>query len=94
MQPFVKLIIGVIFGYVVLCGFLFIIQRQIIFPRWQIGSSPGPTMEIPGFEQIWITTKYGKIETWFLASAFVQPDNPAPVVIFAHGNAELIDCCP
>lgn len=91
MHPILKLIIGIVFGYVLWCGFLFVMQRQIIFPRGSIGSASGFTKKIPGFERIWITKKYGRIETWFLAPAYARPDNSTAAVIFAHGNAELID---
>jgi fermentation-respiration switch protein FrsA (DUF1100 family) len=94
MHPIVKLITWVVFGYMLWCGFLFIMQRQIIFPRGAIGSPPGLTKKIPGFERLWITKKYGSVETWLFAPVYVPPDNPAPAVIFAHGNAELIDFCP
>ncbi len=93
MHPLVKLIIWVIFGYLVFCGFLFMMQRQIIFPRNQIVYPLEFIREITDLERIWITTKYGRIETWFLPPALNHSVSPAPAVIFAHGNAELIDFC-
>lgn len=93
MHPLVKLITWGLLAYVVFCGFLFVMQRQIIFPRNQTGYSPEFIREIPGLERIWITTKYGRIESWFLSPAVSHSVSPAPAVIFAHGNAELIDFC-
>jgi hypothetical protein len=33
----------------------------------------------------------GVVEAWFIPSALARPGRPGPAVIFAHGNAELID---
>lgn len=46
---------------------------------------------IPGMEKIWLKTVGGKIETWFLLP---ESNQPSPAVIFAHGNAEIIDMWP
>jgi len=94
MHPLVKFAIWGLLAYVIFCGFVFIMQRQIIFPRFQIGSAAGLSKEIAGLEKIWITTRHGKVETWLLLPARKQLNRPAPAVIFAHGNAELIDFLP
>jgi len=94
MHPLFKFAAWALLAYVIFCCFVFIVQRQIIFPRFQIGSAPGLTKEIAGLEVIWITTRHGKVETWLLLPDSKQSDNPAPAVIFAHGNAELIDFLP
>jgi fermentation-respiration switch protein FrsA (DUF1100 family) len=94
MHPLVKFAAWALLAYVFFCCFVFIMQRQIIFPRFQIGSAPGLTKKIAGLEKIWITTGQGKSETWLLLPASKQLKLPAPAVIFAHGNAELIDFLP
>jgi fermentation-respiration switch protein FrsA (DUF1100 family) len=94
MHPLIKFAAWALLAYVIFCCFVFIMQRQIIFPRFQIGSAPGLTKKIAGLEKIWITTHHGKVETWLLMPVSKQFSNPAPVVIFAHGNAELIDFLP
>ncbi len=63
-----------------------------MFPRYQIKTTSGLKEDIPGLEKIWINTSYGKVETWFLPPD--QVSVPAPAIIFAHGNAELIDFWP
>jgi fermentation-respiration switch protein FrsA (DUF1100 family) len=50
--------------------------------------------DISGLEKIWLDTSYGKIEAWFLPPAPGHGSKSAPAVIFAHGNAELIDFWP
>jgi fermentation-respiration switch protein FrsA (DUF1100 family) len=43
-------------------------------------------------EQVWISDEDGnKVEAWFLPPLELKEDKPYPVVIFFHGNAEVID---
>ena len=69
-------------------------QRSIIFPRHQIPLSTGTADHIPGLEKKWLQTEFAKIETWYIPPARESQAGPAPAVIFAHGNAELIDYWP
>ncbi len=89
-----KLATGAMIAYFIFCCFLLLIQRQIIFPRSQIGYLPEYTKDVAGVKKIWLTSKYGKFETWFLPPAPNRSEGRAPAVIFAHGNAELIDFLP
>jgi fermentation-respiration switch protein FrsA (DUF1100 family) len=79
--------------YMVHCTLMFLLQRQIIFPRNQIGPLPETKRQIPGMEEIWLDTAAGKVEAWFLLPATALHTGPAPAMIFAHGNAEVIDFC-
>jgi pimeloyl-ACP methyl ester carboxylesterase len=88
-----KIVIGALFLYAAYCGFLFLMQRQIMFPRSQIGAPLPEAGSISGLEKIWIDSTFGKVETWFIPPAD-QKKRPAPAVIFGHGNAELIDFWP
>jgi fermentation-respiration switch protein FrsA (DUF1100 family) len=69
-------------------------QRSVLFPAPPAG---GPDMlaRIPGAERLWLETPDARAEAWFLpalpASARSGGAGPAPLVIFAHGNGELID---
>lgn len=94
MNNFIKFISWAIFLYLAYCFILFICQRKIIFPRYLIEPSSYGKGDIAGLEKIWVTTNCGRIETWFLPPAASQRKEPAPAVIFAHGNAELIDFWP
>jgi fermentation-respiration switch protein FrsA (DUF1100 family) len=51
------------------------------------------SQKIPSLETIWIQTRFGKIETWYLPPLKTPDNQPVPLVIFAHGNAEIIDFC-
>ena len=99
MQPFIKITIWVFILYSAYCCFLFVMQRQIIFPRSHIPYPSGAENVVPGLEKIWLSTHSGKFETWFMPPLNINPSGPvptkpAPAVIFGHGNAELIDFCP
>jgi len=87
----VKIVTWTLFIYLAYCGLLFLIQRQMLFPRYLI-ETPSKDEDIPFVEKIWIETGAGKIEAWFLPPDLVN--EPAPAVLFAHGNGELIDFWP
>ena len=89
----IKIILWTLIFYLVYCGFVFLMQRQIMFPRYLIetiftGGDP------PFMEKIWIKTSFGKTEAWFLPPDPMNKAELSPAVIFAHGNGELIDLWP
>lgn len=67
------------------------LQRKMIFPREYADQVPLATEGINGLEQIWIETPEGKVEAWYMPGFGRIDKRPGPAVIFAHGNAELID---
>ena len=89
LHPFVQIVSGGILLFLVYCCLLFLLQRQIVFPRNQIRGALGAPANHPSLEQFWLDLPYGKVEAWFLPPEL--EGWPAPAVIFAHGNAELID---
>ena len=94
MQTFIKIAFGGLFLYILYCLLLFSMQRMMLFPRGMIGTPPDETPNIPGLEKIWVNTTHGKVEAWFMPPAAGPSKGPAPLVIFAHGNGELIDFWP
>ena len=69
---------------------LFFAQRSILFPVPRLaGAPPRP----PDVEQIWLNTSFGRIEAWYLP-AIRSAEGPSPLLVFSHGNAELIDYWP
>jgi pimeloyl-ACP methyl ester carboxylesterase len=89
----IEIILWPLLFYLVYCGFIVLMQRQIMFPRFSIEIPP--KCENPPFmEKIWIKTSFGKTEAWFLPPEPKNKLTPAPAVIFAHGNGELIDLWP
>lgn len=86
-----KLASGALLLYLVYCGLVFLMQRQVLYPRWHIDGSLSTEKGIHGIETIWVDTTSGPVETWLMPPA--PRAVPGPAVIFAHGNAELIDFC-
>lgn len=92
MNGLLKIILLIFLCYSAYGCSLFLLQREIMFPRWLVKTPPETQKAIPGIEKIWLETRYGKIETWFLLPAGEhEAGKPAAAAIFAHGNAELID---
>jgi len=88
---FAKIASWTLLIYLAYCCVLFLMQRHILFPRHLVVTDPAAQKDIPGVERIWLNTNAGKVETWFMPAATGKGAGPAPAVIFAHGNAELID---
>jgi pimeloyl-ACP methyl ester carboxylesterase len=87
--------LGLLVIYVAYCGLLFIFQRQVLFPRGMIPApAQSPLPGIPGLEKLWISTRFGRVEAWFLPPLTGLGQEKSPAVIFGHGNGELIDYWP
>jgi hypothetical protein len=93
MNILLKTVSWILLLYFFYCGFLYVMQRRVLFPRHLV-ERPSNSENIPGLEKIWVTTSFGKIETWFLRQSAERVTELAPAVIFAHGNGELIDFWP
>ncbi|MFO7665393.1 MAG: alpha/beta fold hydrolase [Desulfobacterales bacterium] len=91
---FFKLAITAVLLYGIYCGFLFFMQRHVLFPRFMVETPPLQTQKTSDIERNFIETDSGKIEVWYMPPASEAAGNPAPAVIFAHGNGELIDFWP
>ena len=94
MPAAIKYILWPLVLYLAYCGLLFLLQRQIIFPRYQIPRPSQSSRPIAGLEKIWLDTDSAKVEAWFIPSGTISSANPQPVVIFGHGNGEIIDYWP
>lgn len=71
-------------------GLIFVGQRAIVFPAPPVaGAPPRP----PDAESIWLETPTGPVETWYLPPLGAAA-GPVPLLVFTHGNAELIDHWP
>jgi pimeloyl-ACP methyl ester carboxylesterase len=94
MHALLKFLLWTFGIYAVYCGLLFVLQRQIMFPR---GMIPQPGQDLPkiaGLARIWLQTDSGKIEAWLVPPAAGSAAGSSPAVIFGHGNGELIDYWP
>ncbi len=96
---FVRRLIGRIVFWIIAFLFIlwlvvFVLQRKFLFPRDAAVQNPQAMQMVRNLEQVWIDTPEGKVEAWFMPAPGRGKDNPGPAVIFAHGNAELIDDQP
>jgi fermentation-respiration switch protein FrsA (DUF1100 family) len=66
---------------------LLVVQRRLLFPRPSIdGALPRPRDAV----QVWLDAAGGRIEAWYLPPSGTS-SRPSPVLLFFHGNGELID---
>lgn len=84
------LVLALAMVYLACAVVLSLLQRAILFPG---RSRQAPSEAPPGVERLWIDTSEGRVEAWFLP-ARTQNQTPAPAVIYAHGNGEIIDDWP
>ena len=87
-----KLAISALLLYGLYCLVLFLCQRALMFPRYLLDAGTGPPAGA-GIAVDWIDAGFGPVESWFLPPAG-KSAGPAPAVIVAHGNGELIDFLP
>jgi len=83
------LLIGLIVWALAVLG----LQRRVLFPRHNV-PKPGELTagEVRETIEVWHhQSPAGAVEAWFMPAAEASANRPRPAVIFAHGNAELID---
>lgn len=71
-------------------GGVWLLQRAVIFPAPQAPEPPSPPEDA---RQIWLSSPGARVEAWYLPP-LGAPARPHPAIIFAHGNAELIEQWP
>ena len=86
-------VIPVIIVYLAYLILLYFVQRTLIFPGRSIGAKQYQTDWIKEDQINWLDTPQGKIEAWYIPSKKKSKDQQNPLIIFAHGNYELIDYC-
>lgn len=78
-------------AYVVYALLVFMMQRQIIYPGRSIQVSGQPPGDIFPIEVVTVT---GHGEAWFMPPLKRSQGERRPLVIFFHGNGEVIDYLP
>lgn len=71
-------------------GAMLLFQRRLLYPR---PSVPSVSARPDDSRQVWLATPDGKVEAWYLPPRGPTSE-PAPAIIFFHGNGELIDDQP
>ena len=67
------------------------LQRKLLFPSHLVQLRAQASLPADG-EHWWLDTEQGRVEAWFLPAQ--QVSARAPLLVFAHGNGELIDDWP
>ena len=82
---------GVLMGLlVVYWAALFVWQRALLFPAPSLAGAPARPSDA---KAVWLEIAGGSVEAWYLPPlAGVRA--PAPLLLFTHGNGELIDYWP
>jgi pimeloyl-ACP methyl ester carboxylesterase len=88
LRPLLTALTAILFLYLVYAAYFYFNQRAILFPRHFI-NVPNSVSVVPGMERMWLKSSVGEIEAWYLAPLAEQ--TPAPLLILAHGNGDLID---
>jgi fermentation-respiration switch protein FrsA (DUF1100 family) len=70
------------------------IARWFLFPRYLLQVDPNAQAGARGVERLSLAIAEGEVEAWFLPADAPSTGRPAPLVIFAHGNGELIEHWP
>lgn len=89
----VRIATAVALVYGCYAALLFFAQRLIIYPGRGIrapAAYPGPG---DGVTSLWLETRFGRTEAWLLPAKGGTPGR-RPVVLFFHGNGEIIDFLP
>ena len=73
---------------------LFFFQDKIIFPGQALKAMPDAGQGVAGLERLWTEQEEGRSEAWFLAALDASAEKPAGLLVFTHGNHELIDSWP
>ena len=90
-QTIFRLLSLAFFAYAAYALLLFMMQRQILYPgRGVRVSGPPPAGIVP----IPVVAATGNSEAWFMPPLQRRPGERRPLVIFFHGNGEVIDYLP
>lgn len=84
------LVAAVYAAYGALC---FIFQRSLMYPGRAMDVARQPP-HIPGMVPLRLDTGFGKVEAWFLPAPGMEAGQKGPVLLFFHGNGEVIDFLP
>jgi uncharacterized protein len=87
MLRFLGVVLLAVLGYWVL---IYLAQRTIAFPAPSVAGAPARPVDA---EQVWLESAGARTEAWLLPPlATTSPRSP--VLLFTHGNGEIIDYWP
>jgi fermentation-respiration switch protein FrsA (DUF1100 family) len=92
VASFLRIVAAIALTYGCYAALLFFVQRSIIYPGRGIRAPAHPLYSATGISQQWLETGSGRTETWLLPGSGAP--GRKPVVLFFHGNGEIIDFLP
>ncbi|MCC6971984.1 MAG: alpha/beta hydrolase [Phycisphaerales bacterium] len=88
----VRLVFIALVLYAAYLALMYRAQDSMIFVVQRVPEAQATLPPPPGFERVMIDGPGGlRHESWFFAAPGASAEHPAPVVIFFHGNADMID---
>jgi pimeloyl-ACP methyl ester carboxylesterase len=89
----VKWLVAVAIAAIVWALAVYWLQRPMLFPIPPLSYAAPDAWRGAGGEQVWLETSSGRVEAWLLP-ATANARAHGPLIIYAHGNGELIDFWP
>ena len=89
----IRAVLCVALAYVVWCAVLYFYQDKLVFPA-DMATAAAPSLHWAGVrtERLALSPEGGsEVEAWLCLAPAAGAERPAPVVIFCHGNAEIVD---
>ena len=90
-QPILRFFTLAVIAYAAYALLVFLMQRQIIYPGRNIRVNAPPP---PGIVPIEVVSAAGRGEAWFMPPSKRKQGERRPLVIFFHGNGEVVDYLP
>jgi len=89
-RPLWRLLRAAALGFGLYALAVALVQRSLLFPGTELRAPEGLDQAVPDVERLWFEADDGRTEAWLLPAPAHVP-RPAPAVLAAHGNYELID---
>lgn len=78
-----KLIMGIVFSYILICLLVWLCQRLLIYPADDTVNPSPSAVGVPAFQPITVTAQDGlPLQAWW-----APPKPHKPVIVYFHGNA-------
>jgi fermentation-respiration switch protein FrsA (DUF1100 family) len=86
-----RIAVVLILAYVAWCLLLYVLQDRIVFMP-EFAPAPSAQLPFPSAETLTVELDSGEtVYAWFIPAPGLRPGERAPVVMYFHGNSEIID---
>jgi pimeloyl-ACP methyl ester carboxylesterase len=95
MRNLMTLALTIVGALVVWAACVWLVQRSVLFPVPPAAYAAPNACARAGGETQWLELPFGRVEVcWLPATVANAETTPQPVLLYAHGNGELIDYWP